>query len=107
MKSTLTLLAALLLAPLAALRAADAPFTANDPLGLNVDDIPPLNAMPEQTLLRTGFIDVTKPPFNADSTGVEGRSKGSGLFVVIFGHRSGSLTATRTHGGFQTESAHD
>jgi hypothetical protein len=75
MKHALTLLTALLLAPLAALHAADAPFTANDPLGINVDDIPALNAMPEQTLLRTGFLDVTKPPFNADSTGVKDSTK--------------------------------
>jgi len=75
MKTTVTLLTALLLSPLATLRAADAPFTANDPLGINVDDIAALNTMPEQTLLRTGFIDVTKPPFNADSTGVKDSTK--------------------------------
>ncbi|MHB0961174.1 MAG: hypothetical protein ACYC0X_33945 [Pirellulaceae bacterium] len=33
------------------------------------------------------------------------KPKGSGLFDVLFGRRSDSLTPTRTHGGFQ--SAHD
>ncbi|MFA6173374.1 MAG: glycosyl hydrolase family 28-related protein [Kiritimatiellales bacterium] len=55
--------------------AASAPFRTDDPLGINIDDVAALNAMPEQTLLRTGFIDVTKPPFSADPSGARDSTK--------------------------------
>jgi hypothetical protein len=42
-----------------------------DPLGIHVEDVPALNEMPEQNLLRTGLIDVTKKPFSADPSGNE------------------------------------
>lgn len=45
------------------------PFLASDPLGINLNDVAGLNAMPEQTLLRTGFVDVTAAPFLADPEG--------------------------------------
>jgi hypothetical protein len=65
-----TLLTGLLIAGALSLKAAQpSPFTAADPLGINADDIAALNAMPEQALLRTGFVDVTKPPFSADPMG--------------------------------------
>jgi len=41
------------------------PFSASDPLGIRVDDVAAMNAMPEQVNLRRGWLDVTKPPFNA------------------------------------------
>lgn len=44
-------------------------FSTDSPLGLCVDDIAALNAMPQQQLLEQGFIDVTAPPFAADPTG--------------------------------------
>lgn len=44
-------------------------FNATSPLGINVADVVHLNAMPEQNLLQTGFLDVTKPPYKADPTG--------------------------------------
>ncbi|MFA7368866.1 MAG: glycosyl hydrolase family 28-related protein [Kiritimatiellales bacterium] len=71
----LSLFAALLLASPAAGTAASAPFRTDDSLGINVDDVAALNAMPEQTLLRTGFIDVTKPPFSADPSGARDATK--------------------------------
>ena len=72
----LTLLISLLIAGAMTLHAAPPPaFTAADPLGINVGDVAALNAMPEQVLLRTGFVDVTKPPFRADPTGKNDSTK--------------------------------
>ncbi|MEA2068553.1 MAG: glycosyl hydrolase family 28-related protein, partial [Verrucomicrobiota bacterium] len=59
-------------------------FTADDPLGINVDDVAVLNTMPEQALLRIGFLDVTQPPFSADPTGKKDSTKAINE-AVLFG----------------------
>lgn len=77
----LSLLSILMLVPLgmrvaaAPPIAASAPFRTDDPLGINVDDVAALNEMPEQKLLHTGFLDVTKPPFGADPSGTRDSTK--------------------------------
>lgn len=50
-------------------------FKMSDALGINADDVKNLNNMPEQTLLHTGLLDVTKPPFSADLTGKQDSTK--------------------------------
>lgn len=50
-------------------------FSVSDALGINVNDIGELNKMKEQSLLRWGFLDVTKPPYSADPTGKEDATK--------------------------------
>jgi hypothetical protein len=75
-KAINTLRTTLLIAGALTLHAAPPPpFTATDPLGINADDIAALNAMPEQALLRAGFVDVTKPPFSADPCGKKDSTK--------------------------------
>lgn len=61
-------------------------FTNDSPLGINVEDIPALNAMPEQKLLETGFIDVTAVPFSADPTGKADATKAIQEAVVFARH---------------------
>lgn len=51
------------------------PFSEEDPLGINIDDIATLNAMKEQQLMHTGFVDVTKQPFLADPSGRKDSTK--------------------------------
>lgn len=46
-----------------------AEFTPGEPLGINVEEIAALNTLGNRVLARTGFLDVTKAPFSADSTG--------------------------------------
>ncbi len=51
------------------------PFTADDPLGICIDDLATLNRMKDQKLMHKGFIDITSAPFNADPQGKHDSTK--------------------------------
>lgn len=46
-------------------------FAINDPLGINVDDVPAMNTLENIDWAKVGYLDVTAGPFYADPTGIQ------------------------------------
>ncbi|QHI70022.1 glycosyl hydrolase family 28-related protein [Tichowtungia aerotolerans] len=50
-------------------------FAINDPLGINMDDIPAMNTLENVEWAKMGYLDVTAGPYYADPTGTQDSTK--------------------------------